>query len=254
MGYHTLKINYNVIIIIVFLSVVYFLYGFYFFDGSVFDIFIDSVYMVGIAGCGIVAFSVAKKYGNSTLGRAYLFLGLGFFTWFIADIGYYYDQFVLESEPWTIHFGILILICYVFAIFHLFINIRLFKPKWTRTMKATLVIIPVIAVSTFTIIAYDTWGEYDGLAFDLFYSNLFVVGASLTLAFAIIGASIFRESALKETWLLLASGIFLWAIADFAYAYLETIEAFTHNHPINTLWMVSFMVIIYALYKHHKAL
>lgn len=121
-------------------------------------------------------------------------------------------------------------------------------------MKVTLVLIPVIAVSTFTIIAYDAWEESDTLAFDLVYSNLFVIGTALTLAFAIIGASIFRESTLKETWLLLALGIFLWAMADFAFVYLETIEAFTHNHPINTLWMVSFMIIIYALFKHHKAL
>ena len=211
--------------------------------------------MAGLAGCWIASIFVARKYyGSTMLMKAYIFLGLGFFAWFFADVGYYYEQFVLESEPWTIHFGILLLISYVFAILHLYINIRLGKPKWTRTMNATLVIIPVIAASTFTIIAYNEWGESNTLAFDLVYSNLFVVGASLTLAFAIIGASIFRYTVLKETWLLLALGIFLWAIADFVYVYLEVIEAFTHNHPINTIWSVAFMVIIYALYKHHKAL
>ncbi len=65
---------------------------------------------------------------------------------------------------------------------------------------------------------------------------------------------VFRESALKEVWLLLASGILLWAIADTIFTYLETTEEFTHDHPVNTLWFASFMLIIYALYKHHKAL
>ena len=36
--------------------------------------------------------------------------------------------------------------------------------------------------------------------------------------------------------------------------YLETIEEFTHNQPINSGWTASFMIIIYALYKHTKTL
>lgn len=248
------KLNYKVIIVIIGLAIVDLLYGLYFFDDSFFDIK-DGFYMAGLVGCGVASVLVARKHNYSKIfWRAYLFLGIGLFSWFIADVGYYYDQFVLESEPWSFHFGVLVLMSYAFAILHLYINTRFFKPKWTRAIKTTLVLIPVIAVTTFTIIAYDAWGQYDELVFDLFYSNLFVVGASMTLAFAVVGASVFRYSVFRETWMLLASGIFLWVIADITYAYLETIEAFTHNHPINTLWMVSFMVIIYTLYKHHKAI
>ena len=86
------------------------------------------------------------------------------------------------------------------------------------------------------------------------YSNIFVVGIAVTLAFAVLGASVFRHSVLRETWLLLAIGIFLWTVGDSVYFYLETIEAFTHNHPINSAWSAAFMLIIYALYKHHKAI
>lgn len=248
------RINYKIIALIAVLAIVDLVYNLYFFYDPYFDIK-DVFYMVGIAGCGIASIVVARKYyGSKMLIKAYIFLGLAFFSWFVADVGYYYYQFVLEIDPWPSIFDIGVLASYVFAIFHLYINIKLCKPKWSKKMKVTLVTIPIVTVFTFTMIAYDTWGQYDELAFDLVYSNLFVIGASLTLAFAVIGASIFRDTVLKETWLLLASGIFLWVMADFAYAYLETIEAFTHNHPINTLWMISFMVIIYALFKHHKAL
>jgi len=250
----SIKLNYKVIIVIACLAIVDLIYGLYFFDGSYFDIK-DGFYMAGIAACGIASVLVARKHNYSKIfGKAYLFLGIGFFSWFVADVGYYYNQFVLDVDPWPSLFDAGIFASYVFAICHLYINTRFFKPKWTRIIKATLVLIPVIAVSTFTIIAYDAWGEYDELIFDLFYSNLFVVGASVTLVFAVVGASVFRYSVFKETWLLLALGIFLWTMADFTYAYLETIESFTHNHPINTLWTISFMIIIYALYKHHKAI
>jgi hypothetical protein len=236
------------------LTVADLIYAEYFFDPEIFNIK-DGLYMTGLAISGVTSILVARKYaGSQMLGKAYLFLGLGFFSWFIGDVGYYYNQFVLEIDPWPTPFDVGFAFNYVFAIMHLYLNTRYFKPKWNASMKATVIVIPIIAVSTFSLVAYDAWGEYDELVFDILYSNIFVVGISLTLAFAVVGASIFRHSILKETWLLLAIGIFLWAVADSIYYYLEAIEAFTHNNPVNSLWMASFMVIIYALYKHYKVL
>ncbi len=247
-------INYKIIAIIGALAIADLIYAEYFFDPEIFNVK-DGLYMAGIATCGIYSILVARKYaGSKMLGKAYLFLGLGFFAWFIGDLGYYYNQFVLEIDPWPTPFDAGFAINYVFAIMHLSLNTRYFRPKWNSPMKATLILVPIIAVASFSLVAYDAWGEYDELIFDIFYTDIFVVGMSLTLAFAVVGASVFRRSILKETWLLLAIGISLWAVADIIYYYLEAIEAFTHNHPINTLWMASFMIIIYALYKHHKAI
>ena len=256
------KINIKVIAIIVGLTIVDLIYGLYYFEGSNFEIK-DGYYMAGIFGVGVVSILVAKKYhGSEMLGKAYLFLGLGFFAWFIADVGYYYQQFVLDIDPWPSPFDIGFFASYIFAILHLSLNTRYFRPKWSKEMKAVLIVIPIVAVGGFTMIAYDNWGEYvdgdeytqDDLVFDIGYTNLFIVGIAITLAFAVVGASVFRHSVLKETWLLLAIGICLWVATDSVYFYLETIEEFTHNHPINSGWTAAFMVIIYALYKHTKTL
>ena len=253
-------INYKIIGIIVALTIVDLIYGLYFFEADHFEIK-DGYYLGLMAGVGIVSIIVAKKYhGSEMLGKAYLFLGLGFFAWFIADLGYYYQQFVLDIDPWPSPFDIGFHASYVFAILHLALNTRYFRPKWSKQMKAVIIVIPILAVSSFSMIAYENWGELDDeytqddLTFDIVYSNTFIVGISLTVAFAIVGASVFRHSVLKETWLLLAIGIFLWVATDSVYFYLETIEEFTHNHPINSGWTAAFMVIIYALYKHTKAL
>ncbi len=253
-GIKSNKINIKVIGIIVALTIGDLIYGLYYFDGSYFDIK-DGWYMAGLASIGICSIIVAKKYrGSEMLGKAYLFLGLGFLSWFFADVGYYYQQFVLDIDPWPSIFDIGFFASYVFAILHLGLNTRYFRPKWSKEMKAVIIVIPILAVGSFSMIAYDAWGEYDELMFDLVYSNLFIVGISITLAFAVVGASVFRNSVLKETWLLLALGIFLWTATDSVYFYLETIEEFTHNHPINSGWTAAFMVIIYALYKHTKTL
>jgi len=251
------KINYKVIALIVALTIGDLIYGLYYFDGTHFEIK-DGYYMAGIAAVGILSILVAKKYrGSEMLGKAYLFLGLGFFAWFIADTGYYYQQFVLDIDPWPSPFDIGYHASYVFAILHLALNTRYFRPKWSKEMKAVVIVIPILAVSSFTLIAYEEWtidGFYDEIWFDLAFTDTFIIGISLTLAFAIIGASVFRHSVLRETWLLLAIGIFLWVATDSVYYYLEAIDEFTHNDPINSGWTAAFMVIIYALYKHTKAL
>jgi len=165
------RINIKVIAIIVGLTIGDLIYGLYYFDGSYFDIK-DGWYMAGIFGVGVVSILVAKKYhGSEMLGKAYLFLGLGFFAWFIADVGYYYQQFVLDIDPWPSPFDIGFFASYIFAILHLSLNTRYFRPKWSKEMKAVLIVIPIVAVSSFSMIAYDSWGEYDELLFDIGYSN-----------------------------------------------------------------------------------
>ena len=256
------KINFKVIILIGALSVAIFFYTQYLQNTDIFDP-IDGVFMGLILACGMTSILVAKKYrGSAMFTRAYLFLGVGFFAWFVGDVIYYYYGLVLDIYPYPSPGDFFFVVNYGFAIGHLYLNTKYFRKEWSKGLKAIIVIIPILAVLSFSIFAYATWEEYvdgdeytqDDLTFDLAYGNIFVVGVSLLFAFAVVGIIVFRESALKEVWLLLASGILLWAIADTIFTYLETTEEFTHDHPVNTVWFASFMLIIYALYKHHKAL
>lgn len=247
------KLNYKVLGIIVGLIVLYH-YSLMTIDDEKFNI-TDIAYFVGLAGSGIFATFVAGRYyGSVMFGRAYLFLGMAFFCNFIADAAYYYYDYFLFIDPWPTPFDAFYLAAYVFAILHLFLNVRYFKRKWNHQIKTILVGVPVSVVVIFSLVAYTEWGVYDELFVELFYTDLFVLGGSLTVALAIIGVIVFRNSILKETWLLLAVGIFLWMIADVWYYYMEIFETYDNSHPVNTVWMASFMIVIYALYKHHKSL
>lgn len=254
-------INFKIIILIGALSVAIFFYTQYLQNTDIFDP-IDGAFMGGVLACGIASVLVARKYrGSAMFTKAYLYLGIGFFSWFVGDLIFYYYGLVLDIYPYPSPGDFFFLLNYGFAVGHLYLNTKYFRKEWGKGLKSLIVVIPVIAVVSFSLFAYYTWGEFigddysqDDLLFDLAYGNMFVVGVSLLFAFAVVGMLVFRDSALKEVWLLLAAGIFLWAIADTIFTYLETIEMFTHDHPVNTLWFASFMLIIYALYKHHKAL
>jgi len=214
----------------------------------------EMLYLAGIAGTAVAALIISKRYwGSQVFGRAYFFLGLGFISWLIADIGWVYDVHVLDIDPYPSPFDVGFLASYVFACFHLVLNIRYFGHKFNIQMKVLLVALPIAIVATYIFAAYQEWGYYEEIPFDLFYGSIFVTGAAITLSLAILGISVFRQSVLGNVWLLLVIGIFIWTINDVWYHYTEVFGAFDNTHPTNTLWMVSFMIIIYALYKHKKA-
>jgi len=83
---------------------------------------------------------------------------------------------------------------------------------------------------------------------------LYVSFAAVILSLAILGSSVFRTSELGNVWLILVVGIFIFTVADVWYYYLELFGEFTYVHPTNTLWVLSFLMIIYALYKHLKTI
>lgn len=245
------SINYKVLGVIAALTVAYQI-SLYYVNPNEFNIS-EILYLSGMLACAIFSFTVSKRYrGSKIFGKAYLFLGIGFLSMFVGDLGYVYYDHVLDLDPYPNPFDVGFIFSYVFAIFHLVLNVRYFRPQWSSAMKSFLVILPVVMIATYTIVAYVAWGDYEELQFDVFYGNIFAVGASITLALAILGAVVFRQSVLREVWLLLVIGIGIWAFTDIWYAYTEVFETFDNTHPTNTLWMTSFMVIIYALYKHKK--
>lgn len=216
----------------------------------------DIAYLTGILVCSIFSFLVAKRYHDSQVfGRAYLFLGLGFLSWFIGDSLWAYNYYVLEIDPWPSPSDGFFLGSYVFASLHLIINTRYFKRQWTTPMKIWVVIFPILVTAIYLYLSFIELEYSEGSLFDLFYGSIFVFGSSVVLALAIIGVSVFKQSTLGTVWLLLAIGLFLWTFADIWYVYeVIWIDEVSLTHPLNSIWIGAFMIITYALYKHKKAI
>jgi len=87
-----------------------------------------------------------------------------------------------------------------------------------------------------------------------FMSMAYVVSSAVVLALGLLGAAVFKDSVLGVAWLLLAAGIVGYSIADVWYYYLEEIEEYTLTDPVNTLWIIMYSLMIYALIQHKKTI
>ena len=245
-------INFKILGIIAGLSIALHVYLAYYFEEGEELQFGDVTYGVSSLAAGIVALIVAKRYwGSEVFGRSYTALGIAFLVLFAGDTTYVYYQYVLDEDPYPSIADVFFLAFPVFALYHLITNIRYFKRNVGIPSKILVGSITILITLSYAYFSFEDLGEAN---FDFYFGTLFVATSSLILSHAVLGASVFRQSVLGTAWLLLAIGIFIFTVADVWYYYLELFGLFDISHPTNTLWVLSNMVIIYALYKHLKVI
>jgi len=212
--------------------------------------FADFTYGLGSLAVGIAGLFVAKRYkGSAIFGKTYFILAIGFLLLFVGDSVYNYYLIVLDEDPYPSIADVFFIAFYFFTGYHLVKNITYFKKDlgWgSKIGVPALAISMVIAFGMFTI---ETL-EDDPTVF--YMGILYVIASAVILSLAILGAAVFRHSVLGIAWFMLVTGIFLYAFADVWYYYLEEIEEFTITHPVNTLWLLSDIFLVYALYNHKK--
>lgn len=207
-------------------------------------------YGLSALAVGIVAFWVAKRYrGSAVFGKTYFALALGFVLLFVGDLIYNYYSMVLLEDPYPSIADVFFISFYFFAAYHLILNIRYFKKDLGWGSKIAVPVISVLMIVGFGLFTIETL--YDDPT--VYYTSMaYLVSSAVVLALGLLGASVFRHSVLGIAWLLLAAGIVGYSVADVWYYYLEEIEEYSLTDPVNTLWVLSNTLMIYALYKHKK--
>lgn len=201
-------------------------------------------------GVSIYSFVVSKLYGGSKVfGLSFLALGIGFFSTFVAESLYVYFLDILNQEeaPLADYF---LFAYYPLALVHLIINIRYFTEKISIPQKATFVLAPLILTAFYSLLVFNN--PVDDISY-FYFSLIFVIFATLQLGLVIVGFTLFRQTVLFSTWLLLLVGIFIGTLGDIAYYYVEIFDGNWINNA-STLWIGSNLVILYALYKHQKSI
>jgi len=246
------RISYKALAIIIILAISYQIYISEIMEDNDELEFGDITYGLSALVSGIVALFVAKRYrGSEIFMGTYASLGIGFLFLFVGDTTYNYHVYILNEDPYPSIADVFFLLFYPFIIYHLIKNIRYFKKNLSSGLKLGVAILTLTIVSVFALISFD---EIEGHSFESYFGLVFVLGSSLILSLTLLGVLVFRQSILGTAWLLLAIGIFLFTFADVWYYYLELIKEYSSSNFINTLWVLSNMLIVYALYKHRKTI
>ena len=195
---------------------------------------------------------IAMRYGLSKVfGKSYLIFAIGYFVLFLAEGTYYAYDVIYGIDPYPSIADVFFFAFYIGVSLHMAINFRFFKTKIPLKYKALFIAIPV---AIFSIYSYASLIEFEEPDFDYYYGIIFVAGASVILSLAAMGTIVFRGGVLGVTWMLLLIGILIFTIGDVWYYWLEVVGEYSLLHPVNLLWYIPDGIVIYALYKHSKAI
>lgn len=216
------------------------------------DFAITLVSIFNPLAASIVGFIVAKRYlGTKVFGKSYFALALSLLMVVFGEVSYLIYDLILGIDPYPSVADLFFFAFYPLMMYHLVKNIYFFKPKIGLPTKILIIVLLIILVSIYSILSLQEIGEAN---FDYYYGLIFILATSAVLSMSILGASIFKQSLLGIAWLILVVGILLNAIGDIWYYYLETFDQYSISHPVNLFWWASYMVIVYALYKHKEAI
>ena len=245
------RIDYKFLLVILVGVVSFQLYLYSLHDEEKTGTLIDIISPINPAIASIAAFIVAKRYHKSEVfGKAYFALGLAMLMIFLGEITYtIYDY--LGIDPYPSIADVFFLSAYPLAFYHLAKNILFFKPRLKLAIKILIPSIPISIVSIYSVLSFLEIGEAN---FDYYYGLLYVIGSSVVVAAAVLGASVFRQGVLGTAWLLLAVGLLLNSLGDTWYSYLEIFGQYDLIHPVNLLWYTAYWIIAYSLYKHKKVI
>lgn len=200
----------------------------------------------------ILSFITARKYSKTFVyDKAFNALGIGFMGLFFGEFTYLiYGQF-LNLDPYPSIADVFFYLLYVMAILYLVLNIRFFAVKTSIIDKLLICVIPVSITVTYVIFS-SSW-IYES-PFDFYYSLAFISAISTTLGLSIYGVRIFQKGLMETSWILLTIGILLFTVGDSWYYYIELFDGYDLKHPVLSLWYVGYLIIMYSLFHHRRAL
>lgn len=245
------NINLKVITGIIFAVIVFHVYVNYISSPDDTDVIISIFSFMNPLAVSVASFVVAAKYIDAGLYRkAYFALGFAFLMIFLGEMTYLVYDLFLDIDPYPSIADVFFFLQYPLALTYLILNIQFFS-SFSNKYKIWVIALPAVILLSYGNTSLNEIGEAN---FDFYYGVIFVASASVLLAFAVLGATIFRDGMLGKAWAILVIGVLSWVIGDIWYYYLELLGEFELIHPVNLFWYAGYWIIIYALYKHKKTI
>lgn len=221
------------------------------FDTSIFNAS-DSFLIIGSIGAMIIGFTIAFKSGKDSMYfKPFLALSFGILFFMLGEVTYLYYDIVLGEDPYPSIGDAFYWLFYPFVTGFIIYALKFFafplsKPKLALISSITIGLTLVFA--GYSYVAFE--GEiYD---FDFGLGMLFVASAALTVGLSTLGIISFKKSLQGLVWVLILSSLLINAIADIWYYHLELFEGYEPLNTIDTLYLVTWMVMFYGLFRHYR--
>jgi len=204
-----------------------------------------------IASIGVTLFVLAvifQKYvGANNIRVSFMYLFLSYVAYLQGEVTWFFYESVLGIYPYPSVADIGFFFYYVFTAIFLISTVRCFG-SLTRYDIGNAVLIISIITAMYLVLSIEEGAE----TFDLLYAIPFILAASSVFAFAITALTKLRKTSIALPWIIIFASMVITTVADIWYYTLENVGIYTYDHIVNTLWIASDAVLVYALIVHRR--
>jgi len=218
------------------------------FEGK--ELFINLTLITSISATLFTLTVILRRYeGVRNIRTAYLYLFISYVAYLQGEITWFVFETILGIEPYPSIADVGFFFYFCFTTIFLISIIRC-HAKLTKYDIGHAVIIISIITSVYLVLNIEAEVEQ----YDLLYALSFILAASSAFAFSITAVMKLRKTSIALPWIIIFISMLITTIADIWYYNLENLGAYTYDHIINTLWITSDAVLIYALILHRRIL
>lgn len=232
------------------LSVAFYLYGFW---HRPFMVFSSNVLFpaYGLVAT-ILGFYISKKYGlESYMGAALFSYAVGLLIWTVGEGVWAIHVLVYGIE---IPFPSLADVFYLIGYIPLFMGFAFFMTSFREVLAENRVKIPsivsgliVLLTVSFTIIPKAILQS--GNVVEAILATLYPLLDSILIALAMISFIVFLGGRLMYGWLYILLGFVVLGIMDVLYYYYELLGLIWEGHPLEILWLVSYISLAKGFHR-----
>jgi len=182
--------------------------------------------------------------------KSFLLFTLGLTSWFIAEQIWLVYDYILERDPFPSEADIFYIAAYPLITAFLFFSLKPILKSVSRNVWLFAIglsfsfLIPTVPA------AYDDMlGEP---AFATIVALAYPILASFQLVPAIIGVMFLTKNSANLSWMLILFGFIIYSIADSFFLLSELDGSYYDGHPVDLMYVTSFLVLIFAVYLRYK--
>lgn len=193
---------------------------------------------------------IFKKYvGAINVRISYLFLFLAYLAYLSGELLWFTYETVLGAYPYPSIADVGFFFYFVFESIFLISIIRCYRDI-TRYHVGVILLIMSVITAVYLVLMLE--GQVE--SFDTLFGLGFVLAASSVMGFSVIALAKLRGTSIGLAWKIIFVSMLITTVADIWYYTLENVGVYTYDHIMNTLWITSDAVLVYALILHRRVI
>jgi len=186
--------------------------------------------------------------------KAFLFFTIGVLFWFIAEQIFAVYIYTYNVDPFPSIADIFYVGAYPFFIAFLLISLKPIHKSITKKIWLFSFVLSFAFLIPSVFACLNALNETEG-GLDIGSKSIalaYPILSSFQLAPAIVGIMFLVKKRVSYSWMLLLFGFLIYSISDTFYLFSELDGSYYTGHPVDLMYLYSFLLLIFSLHSHLK--